>query len=103
MSGRTAHDLLDLLCRDSLEAPLSHVDNPQADGAVTALFRELRDLLDAQAQRLEKAKDVVEAARKSLPRTRSDCERMWPAGLPLWDALAAYNAPSHPPSSGDGK
>lgn len=34
--------LLDLICLDSLEAPLSHVDDPEADGNVTDLFRRLK-------------------------------------------------------------
>lgn len=51
-------DLLDLLCRDSLEAPLSHVDNPQADGQVTAWFRELRDLVLEAVRQAEELQDL---------------------------------------------
>lgn len=83
-------DLLDLLCRDSLEAPLSHVDNPQADGQVTAWFRELRDLVLEAVRQAEELQDLNHKAVRVFTEAQDRAEQAVRQRDELREAVAEY-------------
>lgn len=54
--------LLEELCQDSLEVPLSHVDDPTCTGDITDRYREARELVRGAEATIERQRPVIEAA-----------------------------------------